>query len=123
MSDSLPALPGGAQPSGDVMLATIAMAAARLAAEQAGRPTAAPIGRDEAETIARNAVVEAFKLFGVNLDSVDSVEAHRATIEHARASKAFWAKATGTIWSGIWSAIGLALIAGMTKYWAMGGGK
>lgn len=117
----VPAAPAGAPP--EAWLTALAMASARIAAEQARQPVAAALTRDDVEAIARAAVVEAFKQFGIDLDKLESVEAHRAALDHGRRSLAFWAKASGTVWTGIWTAIAGGLIAAIVKYTSMGGGR
>lgn len=123
MTENLP-VPAGvpaAVPS-DALLGAIALAAAKIAAEQAGKP-APPLTRDDVEAIARAAVVEAFKQFDVDLDRVESVQAHRAVLDHARRSLAFWGKAAGTVWTGLWTAIAGGVIAAVVKYGSVGGGR
>ena len=112
MPDTLPPASAG---DGDVVLAAIAKAAARLAAIDAGaRP--APPSAAEVEAIAERVVIEAFKQFGVDLTKVESVEEFRANLAYVRGSRAWWGKAGAAIVTAIMSSIGLGLMALVGKY-------
>lgn len=123
MSDTLPVPIGAGPPANDTLMAALAMAAARLAIEQSREPVAVPLTREEVETIARKAVFDAFREFGVDLASVESIEAHRAVIAHARRSAALWTKAGQAALTGIVSAAALAVYGLVTKFGLGGGAK
>ncbi len=118
MPETLLPVPAG---DGDVLLAAIAKAAARLAAQDAGGRPAPPDAAD-VEEIAERVVREAFRQFGVDLTSVTSVEDFRATLAYARSSRAWWDKAGAAIVTAIMSSIGLGVMAAVGKY-VIGGGK
>lgn len=120
MPETLPALPGDP----DVLLAAIARAAAKLAAqEQCQRQTAEPLSREAIEAIVEECVRAAFLRFGVDLSKLESVEDHRETIAHARRSRRVWEKVGGTVVGGFASSLLAGLVWLVAKYIASGGVK
>ncbi len=115
MSDNLPVPAGAGAPANDTLMAALAMAAARMAIEQSREPVAA-LTKDEVEAIARKAVFDAFREFGIDLASIESIEAHRAIIAHARRSAGLWSKAGQAAFTGVVSAIALAIYGLVTKF-------
>ena len=88
----------------DVVLAAIAKAAARLAAQDAGcRPD--PPDENAVEVIAGRVVRAAFKQCGIDLDQPESVEDFRETLSHARRSRRWRDKA------------GASLVTALTTTW------
>jgi len=116
MPESLPVLPGDP----DVLLAAIAKAAARLAAQDAGH-RAEPPDEDAVEEIAKRCVREAFEKFGVYLDRPESVDDFREALAHLRRSRRWWDKAGAAVVTAIMSSLGLGLLAAVSKYLSIGG--
>ena len=119
MPDTLPALSGDP----DVLVAAIARAAARLAAQDAGR-RADPPDENAVEEIAERVVRAAFKQFGVDLDRPESVEDFRDTVAHARRSRKWWDKAGASLVTALTTIMAGGLVAAVMKYGSavLGGG-
>lgn len=116
MTDALPPVSGDP----DVLLAAIAKAAARLAAQETGRRSEPP-DEDAVEEIAKRCVREAFEKFGVYLDKPESVDDFREALAHLRRSRKWWDKAGAAVVTAIMSSIGLGLLAAVGKYLSIGG--
>jgi len=116
-------LPTSVDQPPNVLLTAIAKAAALIAAEEAGRRERAALDRDAVEEIVEEAIREAFKRIGVDLDDHKSIAAFNATTIHAERLRGLWNTAGATTFALIITTLVGGLITAVVTLVMQGGAK